>query len=90
MLALKSIELARRLSQKGRDVFIALDNFQSLLHAEWSMLQLLKGPVEAKQKMGQTVDYNALKIPPVSILNELYSNCSNKNKKGSLTVFVCT
>jgi len=53
-------------------------------------LKSIELAVEAKQKMGQTVDYNALKIPPVSILNELYSNCSNKNKKGSLTVFVCT
>lgn len=41
MLALKTINLAKKLSLLGKEVILGLDNFKSVLHAEWHMLQLL-------------------------------------------------
>jgi hypothetical protein len=41
MLAVKAIHLSKMLSKEGWNVLLALDNFKSLLQAEWHMLQLL-------------------------------------------------
>lgn len=77
MLTLKTIVLANNLKNAGFDVLLAIDNFKFILNAEWHLLQLLQGgnKVENK-KFGDSINYNSLKIAPLSILNEIYSNCT--------------
>jgi hypothetical protein len=48
MLALKTINLAKKLSLLGKEVVLGFDNFKSVLHAEWHMLQLLNNARGAK------------------------------------------
>lgn len=63
---------------------------------EWSLLQAIKFNSKAVDS-SKLFQYNSLKIPPISILNEVYSNCEDNNplksksssnkksSKGSLT-----
>jgi len=48
MLALKTINLAKKLSLLGKEVVLGLDNFKSVLHAEWNMLQMLNSVKRGK------------------------------------------
>lgn len=73
---------------------LGVDNFKSLLQAEWHMLQLLTNT--SKRTTGEFINYTAPKIAPISILNEIYANCNdfqrNKAKKstGSFTSVLIT
>jgi hypothetical protein len=96
MLALKAIKLSCELKKKGLNVLLIIDNFSDIMYREWNMLQSIKfdSKVVDSSKIFQ---YNTLKIPPVSIMNEIYSSCednsADKNKRrgkerGSLTSII--
>ena len=101
MLALKAIHLCNKLKNSGYDVLFATDNFKNILMGEWNMLQVLQGNInnsKVKSHSG-TINYNAMKISPISILNEIYSSCIDEkfNKRiitnkveGSLTSIIIT
>jgi hypothetical protein len=94
MLALKTIHLARNLSREGWNVLLGLDNFKSVLQAEWHMLQLLNNA--QKRRSGEFISYSAPKIAPISLINEVYANCNDfkrskgKQSEGSLTAVLAT
>lgn len=94
MLAVKVIHLAKQLSKEGWNVLLGVDNFKSLLQAEWHMLQLLTNT--NRRNSGEFINYTAPKIAPISILNEIYASCNdfqrNKSKKsnGSFTSVLIT
>lgn len=94
MLAVKVIHLGKQLSKEGWDVLLGIDNFKSLLQAEWHMLQLLTNT--NKRNPAEFINYTAPKIAPISILNEIYASCNdyqrNKSKRstGSLTSVLIT
>lgn len=65
------------------------------MYREWNLLQSIKFDSKVNDS-SNIFQYNTLKIPPVSILNEIYSNCEDnfinqnhaklsQNKNGSLT-----
>lgn len=101
MQAVKTINLANNLKRAGRNVLLGIDNFKDILQAEWHMLQLLQGSnLDIKKKAGDTINYNSLKLSPISILNEVYSGCvdhtknppivNKKIKGGSFTSIIAT
>lgn len=82
MLALKTIHLAQTLSKKNVNVVLGFDNFKNVLQAQWHLLQLLSSL--RTRKSTDFINYNAPKILPVSLLNEIYSSCIDKKRmKGS-------
>jgi hypothetical protein len=75
-------------------VLLAVDNFKSVLQAEWHMLQLLNNT--NLRKSGEFISYNAPKIAPISLINEVYAACNDfqrnkvKRSAGSLTAVLIT
>jgi len=74
MLTLKAINLAIELKNKGVNVLLILDNLTNIMVREWNLLQAIKFNSKAVDS-SKLFQYNSLKIPPISILNEVYSNC---------------
>lgn len=93
MLTLKVVRLAGALARQGLEVGLGVDNFKSVLHAEWHMLQLLSS--NFGERRAELVNNSAPKLAPISILNEIYSSCNDlargkKPSRGSLTAVVVT
>ena len=56
-------------------MLLGLDNFKNVLQAEWHMLQLLNNT--KLRKSGEFISYNAPKIAPISLINEVYDACND-------------
>jgi hypothetical protein len=90
MLAVKAIHLADLLRRSGEDVLLSIDGIRHVLQAEWHMVQLLSNVVS---RVSGEMSFRAPRLPPISILNQIYSNCTNggsKKEKGSFTAIVTT
>jgi len=57
---------------------LIVDNLSDIMLREWNLLQSIKfnSKITDSSKLFQ---YNTLKISPISILNEIYSNCEDNN-----------
>lgn len=78
MLTLKAIHVANQLQSRGFDVLLILDNLNDIMLREWSLLQSIKFNSKSNDSSA-LFQYNSLKIPPISILNEIYSNCQDRS-----------
>lgn len=100
MLTLKAINLSKELKRKGVDVLLIVDNLSDIMMREWSLLQSIKFNAKSVDS-SKLFQYNTLKISPVSLLNEIYSECEDNNsslkkntndskKRGSLSSILIT
>lgn len=76
MLTLKAINLSVELKKNGFDVLLVVDNFNDIMLREWAMLHTIKFNSKVNDS-SRLFQYNALKIAPVSILNEIYAACDD-------------
>ncbi len=77
MLALKAIHLSKELKNRNFNVLLILDNFNDIMLREWNLLQSIKFNAKMADS-SKLFQYNSLKVPPISILNEIYSNCEEQ------------
>lgn len=58
-------------------MLLILDNFNDIMLREWNLLQSIKFNTKTTDS-SKLFQYNSLKVPPISILNEIYSNCEDQ------------
>lgn len=62
------------------NVLLIIDNLSDIMLREWNLLQSIKFNSKSADS-SKLFQYNTLKISPISILNEIYSNCEDNNSR---------
>jgi hypothetical protein len=90
-LTLKAVNTCIELKKQGRNVLLVIDNLKDIMMREWSLLQTIKFNSKTADS-SKSFQYNTLKISPISILNEIYSNCGDETRRtkpsGSLSAIL--